>query len=72
VYSFVPREQIAETLIHLRGLFRESPLSNEKDYRAQERREIPAIEKPLATGTLIAVTTEARRIAFIVVIDSSL
>jgi hypothetical protein len=40
VYSFVPREQIAETLIHLRGLFREIPLSNEKDYRAQERREI--------------------------------
>jgi len=40
VYSFVPREQIAETLIHLRGLFRESPLSNEKGHRAQERREI--------------------------------
>ena len=40
MYSFVPREQIAETLIHLRGLFREIPLSNEKDHRAQERREI--------------------------------
>jgi hypothetical protein len=33
---------------------------------------IPAIEKPLATRTLIAVTTEASRIVFIVVIDSSL
>ena len=34
-------------------------------------RMIPTMEKPLATRTLIAVTTEARRIAFIVVIDSS-
>ena len=33
---------------------------------------IAAIEKPLATRTLIAVTSEASRIAFIVVIDSSL
>jgi hypothetical protein len=33
---------------------------------------IAAMEKPLATRTLIAVTTEARRIAFIAVIDSSL
>jgi hypothetical protein len=40
VYSSVPREQIADTLIHLRGLFREIPPSNEKDYRARERREI--------------------------------
>jgi hypothetical protein len=32
---------------------------------------IPTMEKPLATTTLIAVTTEASRIAFIVVIDSS-
>jgi hypothetical protein len=32
---------------------------------------IPTIEKPLATTTSIAVTTEASRIAFIVVIDSS-
>jgi hypothetical protein len=30
------------------------------------------MEKPLATRTLIAVTAEASRIAFIVVIDSSL
>jgi hypothetical protein len=30
------------------------------------------MEKPLAIRTLIAVTTEARRVAFIVVIDSSL
>jgi hypothetical protein len=40
VYSSVPREQIADTLIHLRGLFREIPPSNEEDYRAHERREI--------------------------------
>jgi hypothetical protein len=40
VYSSVPREQIADTLIHLRGLFREIQPSNEKDYRARERREI--------------------------------
>src|SRR5580693_7801584 len=33
---------------------------------------IAAIEKPLATRTLIAVISEASRIAFIVVIDSSL
>ena len=33
---------------------------------------IAAMEKPLATRTLIAVTSEASRIAFIVVIDSSL
>jgi len=33
---------------------------------------IAAMEKPLATRTLIAVTSEANRIAFIVVIDSSL
>jgi hypothetical protein len=32
---------------------------------------IPTIEKPLATRTSIAVTTEASRIAFVVVIDSS-
>jgi len=30
------------------------------------------MEKPVATRTLIAVTTEASRIAFIAVIDSSL
>ena len=40
MYSSVPREQIADTLIHLRGLFREIQPSNEKDYRARERREI--------------------------------
>jgi hypothetical protein len=33
---------------------------------------IPTMEKPLATRTLIAVTTEASRIALIAVIDSSL
>jgi hypothetical protein len=40
VYNSVPREQIADALIHLRGLFREIPPSSEKDYRAHERREI--------------------------------
>jgi len=35
-------------------------------------RMIAAMEKPLATRTLIAVTSEANRIAFIVVINSSL
>jgi hypothetical protein len=35
-------------------------------------RMIAAMEKPLATRTLIAVTSEASRNAFIVVIDSSL
>ena len=40
MYNFVSREQIADTLVHLRGLFREIPLSSEKDYRAHERREI--------------------------------
>src|SRR5271154_4581049 len=35
-------------------------------------RMIAAMEKPLATRTLIAVTTEASRNAFVVVIDSSL
>jgi hypothetical protein len=33
---------------------------------------IAVMEKPFATRTLITVTSEASRIAFIVVIDSSL
>jgi hypothetical protein len=40
VYNFVPREQIGDALIHLRGLFREIPPSSEKEHRAHERREI--------------------------------
>jgi hypothetical protein len=40
VYRSVSRDQIADALIHLRGLFREIRPSIEKDYRAQERREI--------------------------------
>jgi hypothetical protein len=40
LYTTVPREEIADTLVHLRGLFREIPPSNEKDYLAHERREI--------------------------------
>ena len=40
LYTSVPREQIADTLIHLRGLFRQIPPFNEKEFRAQERREI--------------------------------
>jgi len=40
LYNPVPREQIADALIHLRGLFREISPSSEKNYRAHERREI--------------------------------
>jgi hypothetical protein len=40
LYTPVRREEIADTLVHLRGLFREIPLSDEKDYLARERREI--------------------------------
>ncbi|NYF51630.1 hypothetical protein [Tunturiibacter gelidoferens] len=40
MYNFVPREQIGDALIHLRGLFRALPLSSEEDVRAQEKREI--------------------------------
>src|SRR3984957_19307419 len=40
MYSSVSRDQIADALIHLRGLFREIRPSSEKDYRAQEKREI--------------------------------
>jgi hypothetical protein len=40
LYDSVPRKQIADALIHLRGLFREIAPSTEKDYRAQEAREI--------------------------------
>lgn len=40
MYSYVPREQIADALIHLRELFRQIPPSSEKDYRAHERREV--------------------------------
>jgi hypothetical protein len=39
LYNSVPRDQIAETLIHLRGLFREMPLTNEGDLRSRDRRE---------------------------------
>ena len=40
LYKPVPRKQIVDALIHLRGLFREISPSSEKDYRARERREI--------------------------------
>ena len=40
MYNSVSREQIADTLIHLRGLFREIPTSSDKDDLAHERREI--------------------------------
>jgi ligand-binding sensor domain-containing protein len=43
LYKPVPREQIADALTHLRGLFREISPSSEKDYRAHERREILSI-----------------------------
>ena len=40
MYNSVSRDQIADTLIHLRGLFREILPSSEKDDLAHERREI--------------------------------
>ena len=40
MYSSVPRDQIADALIHLRGLFRGITPSSEQDYRAHDRREI--------------------------------
>ena len=40
MYNFVPREQIGDVLIHLRGLFRAAPLFSDEDVRAQERREL--------------------------------
>jgi hypothetical protein len=40
VYSPVPRQQIAETLVHLRTLFRGMRPSSQKDYRAHENREL--------------------------------
>jgi len=40
LYNSVPREQIADALIHLRGLFREIPPTNDEEFRAKERREL--------------------------------
>lgn len=40
MYKPVPREEIAETLVHLRGLFRRSTLSQEWERRMHERREV--------------------------------
>jgi hypothetical protein len=40
LYNFVPREQIADSLNHLRELFRKIPPSSEQAFRAQEKREI--------------------------------
>jgi hypothetical protein len=40
VYKRVPRNQIADTLLHLRGLFRKFKPANDRESRAQERREI--------------------------------
>jgi hypothetical protein len=39
-YNSVPREQIADALIHLRGLFREILPTNDEEFRAKERREL--------------------------------
>jgi hypothetical protein len=43
LYKPAPREQIADALTHLRGLFREISPSTEKDYRAHERREVSSL-----------------------------
>jgi hypothetical protein len=40
VYIPVPRSEIAETLIHLRDLFRQIRPSNERERRAHEKREV--------------------------------
>lgn len=40
MYRHVPRGQIADTLGHLRELFREIKPSNEQEHRAHERREV--------------------------------
>jgi hypothetical protein len=40
VYRPVPRGQIADTLSHLRDLFREVKPTNEREARAHERREV--------------------------------
>lgn len=40
MYRPVPRGQIADTLLHLRDLFREVKPTNEREARAHERREV--------------------------------
>jgi hypothetical protein len=40
VYSSVPRGQIADTLVHLRSLFREIPRANKSEELAHEKREL--------------------------------
>ena len=40
MYTPVPRSQIADTLAHLRGLFRQVKPSNDQEHRARERREV--------------------------------
>jgi len=40
VYRHVPRGQIADTLSHLRELFREIKPKNDQEHRAHERREV--------------------------------
>ena len=39
MYSPVPRSEIIDALIHIRGLYRRTRPSNERDFRAYERRE---------------------------------
>lgn len=40
MYRPVPRDQIADTLVHLRKLFRQIQASNDKERRVHERREV--------------------------------
>jgi hypothetical protein len=40
VYSPVPRGQLADNVAHLRELYREIKPSNEREYRAHEKREV--------------------------------
>jgi hypothetical protein len=42
VYQYVPRPQIIEVLTHLRDLFRQIELTNEREQLAAERRDVVA------------------------------
>jgi hypothetical protein len=66
-----PKIMLKQTYTGVQQLHGDGKRTQDQQRRLRGRR-IPTIEKPLATTTLIAVTTKASWIAFIVVIDSSL
>jgi hypothetical protein len=51
VYQYVPRPQIIEVLTHLRDLFRQIELTNEREQLAAERRDV--IAKYLISNVVI-------------------